>query len=199
MGYTHGRKWSHLDICNEIYRVMNTLNIKRMPSAPECNLVTGNAALSSVITKRGGFNWLAKHLNLEQSECETRLGRNTEKVIKEMIEELGYKVEHMSIKHPYDLLVNENIKIDVKASNKYFSKDNWTSYSFHLEKSNPTCDIYIIVCIDKDKNFERILVIPSKFLTQTQLCISGSKSKYDIYKDRWDYIDTYNSFYKSVI
>lgn len=199
MGYTHGRKWSHSDICNEIYKVMNTLNIKRMPSAPECNLVTGNAALSSVITKRGGFDWIAKHLRLEQSECETRLGRNTEKIIKEMIEKLGYTVEQMSIKHPYDLLVNGNVKIDVKASNKYLSKDKWTSYSFNLEKASPTCDIYIIVCINKDKSYERILVIPSKFLKQTQLCISGEKSKYDVYKDQWSYIDQYDKFYKNII
>ncbi|WP_252233748.1 hypothetical protein [Clostridium sp. ZS1] len=101
----------------------------------------------------------------------------------------------MTTKHPYDLLVNDNVKIDVKSSNKYLSSAGWNSYSFNLEKFNPTCDIYIIYCIQDEK----LLIIPSKFLKQTQLCITDKTSKYDIYKDRWDYIEQYNSFYKTVI
>ncbi len=198
MGYTHGKKWSHEDTRSEIYKVMKCLNIDRMPSSVECNRVTGNSRLTSIIGHRGGFNWMAKHLGLSQSKCETRLGRNTEVKIKEILENKGYEAKQMVIKHPYDLLINNNIKVDVKASHKYQSKDGWTSYSFNLEKSNPTCDIYIVVCIDDDDNFERILVIPSKFLKQTQLCITGGKSKYDIYKDRWNYIEQYDKFYQSV-
>lgn len=199
MGYTHGKKWSHADMINEVYSVMNALNIKRMPSAKECDLVTGNTGLSNVIAKRGGFEWLSHYLKLDQSKCETRLGRQVEKHIKMILEQQGYKVEQMSVKHPYDLAVNDVVKIDVKAANKYHSKNSWTSYSFNLEKSNPTCDIYVFVCIGDDKYYERILVIPSKFLNQTQLCISGSVSKYDTFKDRWDYIEQYNKFYKSII
>lgn len=199
MGYTHGKKWSHSEMIDEVYKVMKALNIKRLPTAKECKLVTGNYSLSNTIVRRGGFNWLAGYLKLDQSKCETRLGRQVEKHIKMMLEQQGYKIEQMSIKHPYDLIVNDVVKIDIKAANKYHSKESWTSYSFNLEKSNPTCDIYVIVCIDDDKKYERILVIPSKFLNQTQLCISGSASKYDIYKDRWDYIDQYNSFYESVV
>lgn len=186
-------------MCSEVYKVMKSLNINRMPTTRECDLVTGDAGLSNAIAKRGGFKWLAQYLKLKQSECETRLGRNVETYIKDFLISQGYEVEQMGIRHPYDLLVNNTTKIDVKASNKYHSDKNWTSYSFNLEKRNPTCDIYIIVCIDDDKSYEKILVIPSKFLNQTQLCISGSDSKYDIYKERWDYIEQYNKFYKSVI
>jgi len=199
MGYTHGKKWSHEDMKNEVYKVMKCLNIDRMPSSVECNRVTGNTRLSNVINRRGGFDWLANHLGLKQSKCETRLGRNTEIKVKEILEEKGYEVKQMGIKHPYDLLVNGNIKIDVKASHKYQSEEGWSSYSFNLEKENPTCDIYIAVCINEKNDFERILVIPSKFLNQTQLCITGAKSKYDIYKDRWDYIEQYNEFYSNII
>lgn len=198
MGYTHGRKWSHEDIKSEIYKVMRCLEIDRMPSSVECNRVTGNSRLSSIIGHRGGFNWMAKHLGLSQSKCETRLGRNTEVKIKKFLESKGYDVKQMTIKHPYDLLINRNVKIDVKSSRQYQSASGWTSYSFNLEKSNPTCDIYIFVCINDKNEFERILVVPSKFLHQTQLCITGGKSKYDIYKERWDYIDQYDKFYKSV-
>jgi hypothetical protein len=126
---------------------MKALNIKRMPSKSECDLVTGNTSLSNVIAKRGGFEWLAKHMNLKQSDCKTRLGLKGEMQVKKLLEDMGYTVEKMSVKHPYDLLVNGNIKIDVKIANLYSSDKNWTSYSFNLEKSNPTCDIYVFICM----------------------------------------------------
>lgn len=199
MTYTQVKKWSDEDIKNEIYKVMKSLNIDRMPSSVECNRVTGDSRLSSVIGHRGGFNWMAKRMGLSQSKCKTRLGRNTESKIKEILKNKGYEVKQMSVKHPYDLLVNENIKIDVKSSHIYTSDKGWSSYSFNLEKNNPTCDIYIFVCIDDKNCYERILIIPSKFLHQTQFCITSGKSKYDIYKDRWDYIEQYNSFYENVV
>lgn len=192
MGYSHGRKWSHKDMCDEVYKVMRSLCIDRIPSANECNLVTGNTALSNVIRRRGGFQWLAIHMGLKQSECETRLGLSGELKIKEKLELLGYKVEKMPVNHPYDLLVNENIKIDVKTARKYKSDKEWSSYAFNLEKSNPTCDIYVFICVEDEK----YLVIPSKFLRQTQLCITDKESKYDVFKDRWEYVEVYNKFYK---
>ena len=194
MGYTKGRKWTYIDMCNEVRKVMNTLNIKRMPTNSECFLVTKSHALSNYINRSGGFNWLAKHMGLDQSKCETRIGLKGEFKIKKILENLGYKVDKMPLKHPYDLLVNDNIKVDVKTSNKYESNKGWSSYSFNLEKNNPTCDIYIIRCIQDDKT----LIIPSKYLKQSQLCITDKESKYDIYKDRWDYFDKYNEFYKKL-
>ncbi|RKI45785.1 hypothetical protein D7V67_15595 [Clostridium paraputrificum] len=192
MGYTHGIKWSHKDMVSEVYKVMDSLNIKRMPTKSECDLVTGDYGLSNVIRRRGGFNWLAHHLGLDQKDSETKFGLSGELKIKELLENKGYKVEKMSVKHPYDLLVNENIKIDVKTANKYTSPKGLSSYSFNLEKKNPTCDIYVFICKDDNK----ILVIPSKFLRQTQLCITDKKSKYDGFKDKWEYVEVYNKFYK---
>lgn len=65
MGYTHGNQWSYKKICNEIYKVMNILNITSMPSANECNMITGNSGLSNVIAKRDGFYYFANNLGLE--------------------------------------------------------------------------------------------------------------------------------------
>ena len=90
--------------------------------------------------------------------------------------------------------VNDNIKIDVKTAHKYKSNTGFASYSFRLEKENPTCDIYYIWCIEDNK----MLIIPSKFLHQKQLCITDKKSKYDKFIDRFDYIDEYDKFYKKI-
>jgi len=195
LGYVFGIRWTNEKIKEEILNVMKVLNINRMPSSIEIKRVTGDSKLTNAIRRYGGYLYWATELGLSQSECETRTGFKGEIKIKEMLEHKGYLVEKMSVRHPYDLLVNKNVKIDVKSSHKYKSPLGWSSYSFNLKKSNPTCDIYVIWCIEDEK----ILVMPSKFLNQTQLCITNKVSKYDIYKDRWDYIDTYNSFYRSVI
>ena len=42
MGYSRGIRWSSEKIINEILEVMRVLDIKRMPSKNECDLVTGN-------------------------------------------------------------------------------------------------------------------------------------------------------------
>ncbi|MDU8967449.1 MAG: hypothetical protein E7H39_16555 [Clostridium sp.] len=192
MGYSRGIRWSSEKIINEILEVMRVLDIKRMPSKNECDLVTGNYTLSNAIRRYGGYEYFSQYLNLESKECESKIGLKGELKIKEILENKGYKVEKMSNKHPYDLLVNENIKIDVKTARKYNSDKGWSSYSFNLEKSNPTCDIYVFICIEDEK----YLIIPSKFLRQTQLCITDKESKYDVFKDRWEYVEVYNKFYK---
>lgn len=194
MGYTFGIQWNDKLIKEEILKVMEALNINRMPSSDEMKFVTGNTKLTNAIRRHGGYLFWATSLNLEQSECETRTGFKEELNVKTLLESKGYKVEKMATRHPYDLLVNGNIKIDVKAANKYTSPIGWSSYSFNLEKKNPTCDIYIIRCLQDDKT----LVIPSKFLKQSQLCITDKESKYDKFKDRWDYIKKYDDFYNSI-
>lgn len=192
MGYSHGKRWSEEDIISEIFKIMKVLDIDRMPSSVEIERVIGNTSLSNVIAKRGGFKKWANKLNLKQSKCETRLGLYGEEKVKSILEDKGYIVEKMSVKHPYDLLVNGNIKIDVKISNKYTNRSGWSSYSFNLEKKNPTCDIYVLICNDDNKK----LVIPSKFLKQTQVCITDKESKYDVFENRWEYVEVYNKFYK---
>lgn len=194
MGYTHGIKWTHDNIKKEIYKVMKTLNINRMPSTEEIKLVTNNSALTNAIRRHGGYLYWANELKLEQSNCNTRVGMDGEYAIKSILEGIGYRVEKMSVKHPYDLLVNGNIKIDVKTSNKYTSNSGWSSYSFNLEKRNPTCDIYVLICNDDNKK----LVIPSKYLKQTQVCITDNESKYEHFKDKWEYVELFDKFYKFI-
>lgn len=195
MGYTTGTQWTIDKIKAEILEVMKALNIERMPTSVEIKRVTKDSRLNNAIRRYGGYLFWSMKMGIQQSECTTRTGLEGELLIKDILEGKGYKVDKMSVKHPYDLLVNGNIKIDVKVSHKYKGKYG-QYYTFNLEKSNPTCDLYIMICIYSEK--KELLIIPSKFLHQTQISISDN-SKYNIYKDRWDYIDQYNSFYKSVV
>lgn len=195
MGYVYGTRWTCEKIETELKKVQKALDIERMPTNNEMKMVTKNTKLSNAIRRNGGFLVWSIKIGANQSECETRLGFDGEMKIKSILENMGYKVDKMTTKHPYDLLANDNIKIDIKTAHRYTSDTGWSSYSFNLEKKNPTCDIYIFYCIDDDK----ILVIPSKYLKQTQLCITDKKSKYDKYRDRYDYLKKYDEFYRNVI
>lgn len=195
MGYTKGIKWTNELIKSEILNVMNALNINRMPTSVEIKQVTNNSKLINAIRRNGGYLYWATALKLKQSECDTRTGLAGELKIKEILENKGYEVSKMSCKHPYDLLINGNVKIDVKLANVYNSPDGWSSYSFNLSKDNPTCDIYVLICNDNKKT----LVIPSKFLKQTQVCITDKNSKYNLFIDRWDYVKQYDNFYKNIV
>lgn len=198
MGYTHGTRWTDEKIKEDIFNIISVLEINRMPSSVEIERITRDNALTNVIARRGGINKWAKKLGLNQSKCETRIGESGECFVKELLQNKGYIAEKMSVKHPYDLLINKNVKIDVKTSNIFISSKGWSSYSFNLEKSKSTCDIYVFICME-DKKPNKILVIPSKFLHQTQVCITNNESKYDIYKDKWEYIEQYNEFYKNIV
>jgi hypothetical protein len=197
MGYALGIKWNDELIATEIYKVMKSLNIDRMPSNQEIKIVTKNNKLANAIRRHGGFYYWADKLGIPVKECETKLGKKYESILKKYMETQGWEAEQMGARHPYDLLINENIKIDVKASKRYYYSDQNYYYTFNLEKKNPTCDIYVCFCLDDNEGFDKVLIIPSKFLHKTQLSI-GIESIYDKYIDRWDLIDKYNEFYRKL-
>jgi len=198
MGYVSGIRWNENLIESSIKDYMILFNIKRMPTAHEIIDSTHKHGLAVAIGRYGGYKYWAEKLGLETKKSDTSFGKKYENILNLMLIAKGYKVEGMVMCHPYDLLINGNIKIDVKASNRFhYNKDKNYYYTFNLEKNNPTCDIYVCYCINDDKLIEKILVIPSKFLKQNQLCI-GKKSNYDKYVNRWDYLNIYNNFYEKL-
>lgn len=196
MGYTHGIKWSNELIEKKIKEVMKALCIDHMPSVKEMELVIGDFSLSNKIAKTGGSYKWARKLGLNIKESETKLGKKYEGYSVGIISQKGYKTKRMSVKHPYDLLVEDNIKVDVKVSKPY-SNENGTYHTFNLEKRSPTCDIYMCFLLDDDESIDRLIIIPSKYVKLTQLSI-GKNSKYNVYCDRWDYIEKYKTFYKEL-
>ncbi|RDY22860.1 hypothetical protein CHF27_011100 [Romboutsia maritimum] len=192
-------KWTDEKIEREIKNVIKTLNIDRMPSTSEIKKATNNYGLGIKITRSGGVRYWADKLGLELKNSETKFGNEWEFNMKKELEGKGYIVEKMSTKHPYDLLVNDNIKIDVKVS-RYYHKDNFKFYSFNLEKKYHNCDIFIFVGLkDGKEEIERLFIIPSKYLMGIKQLSIGTQSKYDKYQNRWDYIEKYSEFYAETI
>lgn len=196
MGYTHGIKWSFQRMCDEINTVKHILNIDRMPSNSECKLVTGNCALSNAIRRSGGFYWLANHMGLNIKDSETKTGKKFEKLAREILEDKNYKVQDMSVKYPFDLLVNDRIRVDVKVGRPYLSR-NSRVHTIGINKKYATCDLYMVFALDEKDKPERTFLIPGCDLRVTSLNF-GKDSIYNIYLDRWDLIERYDKFYSGL-
>lgn len=187
--------WDEQKVESGILDTMKHLKIDRMPTRSEIlNTVNGNP-LHCRITKSGGYEYWAKKLGLNVKESESKTGWDAEEIAKISIEtSFGYKVEKMSKRHPYDLLVNDFIKVDVKCAKPYILKGSRV-HTFGISKKNSTCDLYIIYALDENGKIERTFIIPGHKLNVVTMCI-GSKTKYDKYFERWDYFQKYNDFFE---
>lgn len=197
MGYAHGTKWNDEKIIEEIKKVSNVLNLDRMPSKSEIESVSKNSSLTNAIAKRNGFAYWAEKCGLDIKDSETKTGKKYEFITELIIsEKCCLCTEQMSTKHPFDLLVGEFVKVDVKAGKKY-KYGSTGYYSFNLEKNPATCDIYICHCLSDDDEIIKTFVIPATKLKKTQLSV-GEKSMYDKFIDAWHYVNLYDEFYKSI-
>lgn len=182
------QKWTHEKVIQGVKDVMNAYGLDRMPSRNECDKFYGDYCLSNVITKRYGWYKLAKELGLSIKDSETYFGKTQEGVVCEMLIAKGFEPTRMSQNFPYDILVDNCVKVDVKASHLYKGKQG-NFYTFNLEKKFATCDVYVLLTLDDENNIINTFVVPSVFVIKnTQISIGEIASRYDKFKDRWDYI-----------
>lgn len=198
MGYAHGTKWSDELIEVKIKEVMEDLGLSTMPTRSMIARTTGSGALNNAISRKGGFIVWADNLGIKHKGIQTAMGRELEERCMRFIQdEYGFNVKLMKQKYPYDLLVNDNIKIDVKSGKMY--KGEFAMYTFNLEKRFPTCDIFVAYCLTENREILKTYVIPSKILSgKTQLSVGVHASKYDEYLDNWGCLEVYEDFYKSI-
>lgn len=195
MGYTHGFKWTDETIENKIHEVMKVLDIDRMPSTSETELITSDSSLSNKIARTGGFKKWANKLGFDLKKSETQLGHKFEDKAKILIENHGYVAEQMSNNCPFDILVND-IRVDVKSARAYISK-GCRVHTVGINKKYATCDLYLIFALDENENIERTFIIPGCDLRVTSMNF-GKNSIYNIYLNRWDLFKKYNDFYNNL-
>lgn len=198
MGYGHITRWNDENIENAIKEVMEIAKIDVMPTHTTIFSVTGNYGLTNAIRRHGGSRYWAEKLGLEIKPCESEIGFKYECECMNFLTELGYDCELTKVRYPYDIILNNNIKIDVKCGNLYRGiQGNY--YTFSLEKSKPTCDVYVCYCV-KDNKKQKVYVIPSCVLSsKTQLSIGEKRSKYDKYIDNWKILKKYDEFYSELL
>lgn len=187
--------WKKGLVEKKIIEVSNLFNKGTMPTKKQCDEYMGNCSLSNKISKSGGFNYWADKLNLKRSKSETNKGKKYENILEKYLNETyGYKIKQMSTKFPYDILVEDFIKIDVKIGNLY-NYNNGNYYSFNLETKDIKCDFFVCYALNEDKEIGKVYIIPS-FIMQgkIQLSIGQINSKYDKYLDAWYLIEKYINF-----
>lgn len=199
MGYAHGIQWSDELIKKKILEAKEALELDRMPSRAECEQFFHNTSLTNAVSRRVGWYALANELNLPIKSSETYFGKRYEAVAEEMLISKGFSVRRMSTIFPYDLLIDDCVKIDVKASHLYRGK-NGNFYTFNLEKDYATCDMYILFAINDANDISETFVIPSKFVvSKSQISIGEHASKYHRFVDKWEYIDGLSKYWDGIV
>lgn len=192
------KKWDEELIKEEIYKIMNKLNITRMPSRTEIISIYNDSSLCGAIVKHGGYRYWANKLNLNLKQSESKSGWDCEEIIISMLKEKGYTIKRMTTQHPYDLLINDKVKLDVKMGSAYELKGSRV-HTFGINKKYSTCDVYIIVALNEEQDkIERIFIIPGFKLKIVTMSI-GKHSKYNKYINKWDIIDQFIKAYDSII
>lgn len=198
MGYSKGIRWDDALIKEKILEVKNALGLDRMPSRRECKEYFHDNALINAVSKRKKWYALADELGLRIKNSETYFGKSQETVATELLISMGFSVRRMSNNFPYDLLIDDCVKVDVKASHLYHGP-NGDFYTFNLEKPYATCDIYVLFAIP-DSGENLVFIVPSKFvIAQNQISMGVLRSKYHKFQDRWDYISAASDFWMAVI
>ena len=198
MGRPNRIVWTDDLIKEKILEVKNGLALDRMPSRSECIQYFHNTSLVNAISRRNKWYQLADELGLKVKDSETYFGKSQEATAAEILISKGFLVRKMSQNFPYDLLVDDCVKVDVKASHLYHGP-NGDFYTFNLEKDYATCDIYILFALSESDE-SSIFIVPSKFvIAQNQISMGVLKSKYHRFKDRWEYISALSDFWAEAI
>lgn len=136
-------------------------------------------------------------IGLPLKYSDTTFGNKYEiKAISDIYENIGLNSVQTSSRHPYDLLTDSSVKIDVKASKEFTNNCNSKAFTFNLEKKNPTCDIFLLYCLNDDETYRKVLIIPScSIIGKTQIGV-GENSKWNRYENRWEIIKQYSEFFR---
>jgi hypothetical protein len=189
-------KWTDELIKEHLLESIKVLDLKRMPTGEELKLI-GRNDLHCKISRTKKYSGWAEELGLDLKRSDTTLGQHWEKHIADYLSQNGYNAELMTTKHPYDILVNNTVKIDIKVANPYLLRGQSRVHTFALHKVKPTCDIYILIALDEKGNKERTLVIPSHHVQMKMINI-GKDSKYNEYNEYWNILWRYDMFYKTI-
>lgn len=193
-GYSHGTHWTHELIAQKIMESVDALGLKVMPTRKQLIQYYGDDKLTNKVSKTLGYYGWAKELNLPIQINDTSKAKLSEAHAAELLLAHGYRAERMLTNYPFDILVNDKVRIDVKFANLYCGpKGNF--YSFALRKKHPTCDIYMLIA---NASPEKIYFVPACRCVQTQIGIGETTSAYEKWHDRYDVIDQYLKFYQRI-
>lgn len=197
MGYSHGHKWTYEDAFNKVKKCIDVMGYSSMPTTKELKDFYGESGLAVKLNKR--IDWkekIMRDLEIKYKDCETTKGKKYECLASEILIKNGFRVERMTTKEHFDLLVDGVVKVDVKVGKRWYIEASQAN-SFGIHKKYATCDVYMLIALNDNCQNERIFIIPS-FLARNQSTLTiGKNSKYDKWINRYDIINNYSSFLNS--
>lgn len=171
--------------------ILANLVDERMPTVSELTSV-GLSSLSSAIVRTGGFKHWQNKLRLDNKQSETHIGQEWEDWALIHLSDHDMKVESQSTRHPFDLLVNTIVRIDVKVAHFTSYKTNHgkaAGYVFHIHKSHShDCDLYMLICLSDVDKPQAVYYIPAASAPKTTITITPN-GKYTVFRDNLKVFD----------
>lgn len=190
--------WNDKTVEEAIKTLVDCTGQKHFPTHSEIINFYNNNALCVQISRRGGSREWAKKMNMTLKDCESKLGNEYElKAIEDIKNNTGFDSYLTKPRYPYDIYTNNQLKIDVKVSMPMKGR-KYGSWTFNLEKREPTCDIFIFYCLDYAGSIVKTSIIPACAISGTKQLGMGELSKYDNYADRWDLIVEYDELLNKI-
>ena len=104
---------------------------------------TGQHDLSNQISKKGGFIEWSKRLGVNRAHYDCDTGWDGEDSVAVLLESKGFKVgRRESVKWPFDLLVNDVLRVDVKTA-KFATYGHCSGWFYRTGKA-PQADVVVL-------------------------------------------------------
>lgn len=147
----------------------------RMPTNAELHSL-GASRLAVHIGKTGGFERWSESMGCAMKPSESLMGKRWERFVAALLERGGRSaVVQEPIKAPFDVLVNESVRVNVKSAhfNTYVMKNGGkcAGYFFGIGTTHERCDAFALVCDDGSKE-PRILWVPSYEMRQQTVTLT---------------------------
>ncbi len=194
LGTPGGRKppgwWTEIRILTELNPFIQKYN--RMPTAQELN-GNGRGNLTNAINRGGGFQKFADMFDVPKKRTSTSKGERVEKAVAKQLSQKGFTVELTSSKCPYDILVNNSLRVDVKMATND-DKEKLFVYSLRDKGLSPTCDVYALCRCGRSKDIiYDIYFVPALVLLQQTVSISGSP-KWTPWRENYEVLRNLEAF-----
>lgn len=173
-------KWTEELVESELRELTKSIN--RMPTNSELS-EWGRSDLSNQIVKKGGFFYWAERLGVDRVKSDSDTGWAGEDALESILKDKGFGVEQTALRAPYDLKVNEVVRVDVKTAKfaEYGACRGW----FYRVGKEAQADVIALYQLDTGD----VYFLPWHHCPKSNVTISRSGGKYRNYKNRYDIIE----------
>lgn len=169
----------------------------RFPSSASLRQ-TGQCRLASVVASTKGFFGWAEYLGVPRNHSDSDTGWEGERKVKAILEEKGFKATRTEATNaPYDLLVNDRVRVDVKTARQVayqqVAGNGWAAWHYRIGKRVPA-DVVILYQADTKACY----VLPWWEVGHTNITISANSAKYARFKQAFHLITSMAQASKSI-